>query len=153
MTPARERRFSLSDQHASRSKRLLHKIVFVYLPLLWEAVISFTGIVSTFIVIYQAIFHAGLLWQWTLVYVMDALYIGYIVYRFFRPFKKRGEVIKSKKKIALNYICTSFVPDLLSVLPLEVFAVATPNPVYIAAFLRLNRCIRCYKPWTILCKT
>ena len=84
---------------------------------------------------------------------MDLVYVGYMVYRFFRPFKRRGEIVKSKKKIALNYIRTTFFFDLLSILPLEIFSVLAANPVYIAAFLRLNRCIRCYKAWTLLCKS
>ena len=149
MTTSKERR--LSNANSIRTNKVLYKI-YAYLPLLWEAVVAFSGIVSAFVIIYQAAFHAGLLWQWALVYSMDAIYIGYIVYRFFRPFKKRGEVVRDRKKIALNYIRTSFLLDLLSVLPFEVFAVATTHPIYIAAFLRLNRCIRFYKPWTLLCK-
>ena len=150
MTTTKERRFS--NPNASRTNRVLYKISYGYLPLIWEAVVAFSGIVSALVIIYQAAFHAGLLWQWALVYSMDVIYIGYMVYRFFRPFKKRGEVVRNRKKIALNYIRTSFFLDLLSVLPLELFALATSHPIYISAFLRLNRCIRFYKPWTLLCK-
>lgn len=152
MAPSREHRLSFSDPHYSLTKRIMNKILYLYLPFLWEASAACSGIVSTFVVTYQAVYHAGLLWQWVLVYAMDLVYVCYVVYRFFRPFKKRGEVVTSKKKIALNYICTSFFPDLLSILPLEVFSFTASNPVYIAAFLRLNRCIRCYKLWTLLCK-
>ena len=152
MAPSTDRRFSLTAPHVSRGKRMLYKVVYLYLPFLWEAVVGCSGVVSTFIVTYQVVYHAGLLWQWVLVYAMDLIYVCYVVYRFFRPFKKRGEVVRSKKRIAMNYICTCFIPDLISVLPLEVFSLAAANPVYIAAFLRLNRCIRCYKPWTFLCK-
>lgn len=152
MAPSRERRFSLSDPHTSPTKRLLYKFCYVYLPLLWESVVVCSATVSIFIVSYQAVYHAGLLWQWVVVYAMDIIYTAYIVYRFFRPFKKRGELITDKKKIALNYIRTSFLPDLLSVLPLEIFSFVGSNPIYIAGFLRLNRCIRCYKVWGLLCK-
>ena len=153
MASPKERRFSLFDPHASRTKRLLYKCLYVYLPMLWEALVACSGILSTFIVTYQSIYHAGLLWQWVVVYAMDLVYVGYMVYRFFRPFKRRGEIVKSKKKIVLNYIRTTFFFDLLSILPLEIFSVLAANPVYIAAFLRLNRCIRCYKAWTLLCKS
>lgn len=152
MAPSRERRFSLSDPHTSPTKRLFYKFCYVYLPLLWEAVVVCSATVSTFIVSYQAIYHAGILWQWVLVYAMDIIYTAYIVYRFVRPFKKRGELVTDKNKIALNYFCTSFLLDLLSVLPLEIFSVVGSNPIYIAGFLRLNRCIRCYKVFGFLCK-
>ena len=152
MAPSSERRSSLSDPHTSSSKRLLYKFRYVYLPLLWESIVACSATVSTFIVSYQAVFHAGLLWQWVLVYAMDIIYTAYIVHRFLRPFKKRGELVTNKKKIALNYIRSSFLPDLLSVLPLEIFSFVSSNPIYIAGFLRLNRCIRCYKVWNLLCK-
>ena len=157
MASSRERRFQggrfvLSDPHASPTKRSLYKFYYVYLPLLWESVVVCSAIVSVFLVSYQAIYHAGLLWQWVLAYAMDVVYTAYIVYRFLRPFKKRGEPVTNKKKIALNYIRTSFIPDLLSVLPIEVFSFAGSNPIYIAGFLRLNRFIRCYKVFGFLCK-
>ena len=152
MAPSKERRFSLSDPDVSIYKRLLYRIWYVYLPLLWETAVACSTIVSTFITSYQAVYHAGLLWQWVLVYAMDLIYITYVVFRFFKPYKRRGEVVTCKKKIALNYIRTSFFPDLLSMIPLEVFSVVSANPIYVAAFLRLNRCIRCYKVWTLLCE-
>ena len=153
MAPSKERRFSLSDPHNSPAKRLFYKFCYVYLPLLWESIVACSATVSIFIVSYQAIYHAGLLWQWVLVYAMDIIYTAYIVSRFFRPFNKRGELITDRKKIALNYISSSFLPDLLSVIPLEIFSFVSSNPIYIAGFLRLNRCIRCYKVWGLLCKS
>ena len=157
MASSRERRFrggrfTLYDPHASPTKRSLYKFYYVYLPLLWESVVVCSAIVSVFLVSYQAIYHAGLLWQWVLAYAMDVVYFAYVVYRFLRPFKKRGELVTDKKKIALNYIRTSFLPDLLSVLPIEIFSFAGSNPIYITGFLRLNRFIRCYKVFWFLCK-
>jgi hypothetical protein len=152
MAPSKERHFSLSDPHASSIKRLLYKIYYVHLPLLWESLVACSAALSAFTVSYQAIYHAGLQFQWAMIYAADVIYIAYIVYRFFRPFKKRGELITDKKKIALNYIRSAFLPDLLSVIPLEIFSFASSNPIYIAGFLRLNRCIRCYQVWALLCK-
>ena len=152
MAPSKGRSFSLSDPHTSPTMRLVYKFGYVYLPLLFESIVAISATVSTFMVIYQAVYHAGLLWQWALIYGMDVIYVAYIVYRFFRPFKKRGELVTDKKKIVMNYIRSSFLPDLLSVIPLEIFSFASTNPIYIAAFLRLNRCIRCYKVWGLLCK-
>ena len=144
-----QRRPSLSVQRKGPLSKSWHDVK-LWVALIWDCIISLSIIPSTFLVIFQLTFDAGLLWQWAIVYIMDLLYCAHIALRFVRGYQKKGEVITNKKKIALNYICTSFFPDLISVLPLEVFCVAAGNYVYVAAFLRLNRCIRWYRVWTFL---
>ena len=61
-------------------------------------------------------------------------------------------MVTGRKEIALKYLKTSFIPDLLSILPLEVFSFFSSNVALTASYLRLNRCIRCYKVWTFLCE-
>lgn len=123
-----------------------------FAKLMWEIVVAVSVILSIFLVTFQAVFHASLVWQWVLIYALDVLYVVSIVMRFVTGYKKRGVLVTERRKIALHYLKTYFIPDLLSVLPLEIFAFASADAILVAAFLRLNRCIRCYRVWTFLSK-
>ncbi len=118
---------------------------------LWDVIVVISVLPSIFLVTFQAFYSADILWHWPIIYVTDAVYLVNIVATFFRSFKRRGVKITSKNDIAVNYFCSSFFPDLASVLPLELFSFAASNVIYAGSLLRLNRCIRCYKPWTFLC--
>lgn len=122
----------------------------------WDAIVAASIIPSIVFVIFQVAFDAGIVWQWVIIYLADALFIASMVARFLTGFKKRGELVTDRKKVVLNYLKRSFSADLLSVVPLEVFAfVATGSrgeTLVLAAILRLNRCIRCYRIWTFISK-
>ena len=139
----------LTSHKPNRFTLLLQKS---FAKLIWEIVVAVSVILSIFLVTFQAVFHASLVWQWVLIYVLDALYVVSIVLRFVTGYKKRGVLVTERRKIALHYLKTYFIPDLLSVLPLEIFAFASADAILVAAFLRLNRCIRCYRVWTFLSK-
>ncbi len=118
--------------------------------MVWNSIIAYSVIYSTFLVTLQAAFHAGIVWQLVVIYLLDVLYLGAVVVRFFTGYTKRGVVVTDRRRIALQYAKTALVPDVLSLLPLEIFALAAGNVTYVAAFLRLNRCIRWYRVWTFL---
>ena len=136
-----------SGRHSTSDKQLRSRA-----KLVWEVIVAASVVPSIFLVTFQAVFHANLLWQWVLIYALDVVYVVSIILRFMTGYKKRGVTVAEQSKIALNYLKTFLIPDLLSVFPLELFALASADTVYIAAFLRLNRCIRCYKVWTFLGK-
>ncbi len=119
---------------------------------IWDVIVVVSTLPSIFFVTFQAFYNAGIQWQWIIIYIADIVYIVSIVVTFFRSFMKKGVKITSKKEIALHYIRTSLLPDIVSVLPLELFCFAASNVLYAATLLRLNRCIRCYKPWAFLCE-
>ena len=118
----------------------------------WDVIVVISVLPSIFLVTFQAFYSSDILWQSPIVYITDAVYLTNIVATFFRSFTRRGVKITSEKDIVINYISSSFFLDLASVLPLELFSFVAENVAYASSLLRLNRCIRCYKPWTFLCK-
>lgn len=135
----------LAESNKARTKRIVLYI--------WDAIVAFSTILSIFFVTFQAFYNADLLWQLSLIYIMDVVYFANIIVTFFRSYMKRGVKITDYNDIAWHYICTTFFLDLVSVFPLEVFCFAAgSNSLFVSALLRFNRCIRCYKMWTFLCK-
>ena len=122
----------------------------------WEALVAASILPSIVLVVFQAVFDAGIRWQWAILYIADALFVASTVARFLTGYKERGALVTNRKLVVLNYLKRSFSVDLLSVLPLEVFAFAATGSheetLALAAILRLNRCIRCYRVWTYICK-
>ena len=145
------RRSSAADPHVMSHEIVWNSVKRIAL-LIWDVTVVVSTLLSIFFVTFQAFYNAGIRWQWIIIIVADIVYIASIVVTFFRSFMKKGVKITSKKEIVLHYIHTSFLPDVVSILPLEIFCFAASNVVYAAAMLRLNRCIRCYKPWTFLCE-
>ena len=122
----------------------------------WETLVAASIVPSIVLVVFQAVFDAGIVWQWIVIYIADALFIASMLARFLTGYKERGALVTNRKLVVLNYLKRSFSVDLLSVLPLEVFAfIATgghEETLALAAILRVNRCIRCYRVWTFICK-
>ena len=117
----------------------------------WEALVAASILPSVTAVMFQAAFDAGAVWLWIIIYILDLLYFASIVVRFVTGYKKRGVLVTAKRKVVRHYLKRSFLPDLLSVVPLEVLAFAAGRGgVALAACLRLNRCVRCYCVWTFI---
>ena len=65
-------------------------------------------------------------------------------------FEQDGEVVRDRKLIWLRYAKTWFAPDVLSILPLELFTLATPgyNPAFRAnRLLRIGRLVYFFVSW------
>lgn len=121
----------------------------------WDVLVTCSIIVSTFLVTYQAIFNAAVVWHWAVVYAGDVIFITSVGLNFLRSYTNhRGEVITDKKLIMFRYLCTSFFYDLLSIIPFEMVAIIGEfNDLnYMVAILRLNRSLRLYQVWTFLCE-
>ena len=106
-----------------------------------------TVVVCSFMsVCYQAAFHSSLTWPLALFYLCDALYFLGVFSRFFVGYKDRGVVVRSVRKNALRLLKSTFTIDVLSLLPLELLALTVSNAAFtVAALLRLNRVLRCYR--------
>lgn len=97
-------------------------------------------------VCYQAAFHSSLTWLLVLFYFCDALYVLGVFSRFFVGYKDRGVVVRSVRKSAVRLLKSTFTVDVLSLLPLELLALAVGDASFtVAALLRLNRVLRCYR--------
>ena len=122
----------------------------------WEALVAASIIPSVALVIFQVAFDAGIVWQWVIMYVADALFAASMLARFLTGYVKRGVLVTDRKLVVLYYLKRSFSADLLSVIPLELFAFAATGSreetLALAAILRLNRCIRCYRVWAFISK-
>ena len=121
-----------------------------------EAVVALSILPSIGLVIFQAAFDAGIFWQWAIIYVIDVLYVASMCVNSVAGYVKRGVLVTQWRKVVLHYLTRGFVPDVISVLPIEFLALAaagfTEQGLTWAAILRLNRCIRCYRVWFYLGK-
>ena len=129
---------------------ILKKLLFA-----WDVIVVISIIPSIFLVIYQAAFDASVVWHWTVTYSGDVLYVIWIVLNCFRSYtNKRGEEIRDQEMIIIHYALTSFVLDLISVLPFELFAMVggASDLNYVVAIMKLNRLLRLYRVWKFLCK-
>ena len=121
---------------------------------MWEALVAASVVPSVILVVFQAAFDAGIVWQWVVIYLGDALFVAAMVARFLTGYVKRGVLVTDRKSVVLYYLKRSFSADLASVVPLELFAFAATGSwgetLALAAILRLNRCIRCYRIWAFI---
>ena len=121
----------------------------------WDVFVMFSIIPSTFLISYQAAFNATIAWQWAIIYAGDVIYITSMGLRFFRSYvTNKGEIVTDKETIVFHYLRTSFLYDLITILPLEIFAIAQNKDdiSYVMALLRANRGFRLYRVWIFLCK-
>lgn len=114
--------------------------------LVLDLVVLTTVVCSYLAVCYQAAFNSSLTWLLVLFYVCDALYFLYVLARFVVGYKDRGVVVRSVRKSAVRQLKSTFTVDALSLLPLELLALAAGDAAFtVAALLRLNRVLRCYR--------
>ena len=108
--------------------------------------ITISGVLLSFLSgCYLAAFYSSLTWVLVCFYFADALHIVDVVIRFFVAYKERGVVVRSLRKNAWRILKTTLIFDLLSVVPLEIFALATTDAYAVSSFLRINRLFRVYK--------
>lgn len=122
---------------------------------LWDLFVVLSIIPSAFFVTYQAVFNASVVWQWPVIYAGDAIYITSMIANFFKSYTdSRGKVITDQRQIIMSYFRSSFLLDLVSIIPFEIVAVVgNMNDLdFMVAVLRLNRFLRLHRVWTFLCK-
>lgn len=124
------------------------------LLLFWEVAVVISIIPSAFLVTYQVVYNASVMWQWVIIYAGDAIFTISVGIRFFESYTtRRGEVIKDWKMTALHYLRTYFILDFISVIPFELLVIQVPHDkAFSMAIFRMNRYIRIYRVWLFLCK-
>lgn len=114
----------------------------------WQEVLVLAVIISLFLGVFMVTLDSTKIGVWILVYLCDALFIVDMVLMFFTTYKGKGGIqVYKRNKIIRKYLRNQFSVDLLSVLPIEVFAFLLDKDTLwmnIALF-RLNRLLRVYK--------
>jgi len=100
---------------------------------------------------FQAAFDTDISWHLAIIYLTDFMYLLYVLSQFITSFKHKGKVIKEYRKIGREVAKTIWI-DMFSLLPLEIFSFVAGNQVLVAAYLRLNRCVRFFRVFKFLSK-
>ncbi len=111
----------------------------------WQILVVLSVMNTIFLDTFMWSFDSRILDLWALVYVMDAIYIINIALKFYTAYYERGIVITDSAKIRRHYLKTTFFVDLITIMPLELVALAPTFGTwrYVAVF-RCNRLIRLY---------
>ena len=130
---------------------------FVLLPIwspvrIWESVVAVVAMISSTLVIFQASYDGTSSWVTGLLYFCDLIFVLGIVSRFLTGYERKGVVVTTLKEIFVHNLKTTFIVDVISIIPFELIALGTSHSDYYAAFLRLNRVLRCYKLWYLCSK-
>ena len=129
-------------------KKLTKKSLFPICPnsgklLCWRLFQAFSVHVTLFIIGYQAAFDASKnSWHYVFIYLGDFTYLINTILYFLTAIKTKGRVTKDRDVIIKKNINVYFVADVVSLLPLEIFAFASSSVMFAAALLRLNRLLR-----------
>ena len=142
-------RLSLFSDWAMKAfKKLVKKPLFPICPtsgklLCWRLFQAFSVHVTLLLVGYQAAFDASInTWHYLFIYLGDFTYLINTVLYFLTSIKNKGKVNKDRDVIIKKNLNFYFVIDVLSLLPLEIFGLASSSVLFTAALLRLNRVLR-----------
>ena len=111
----------------------------------WETVSCFCIFLNCLIVTYQASFDSQLSALWALAYIFDALYLVDVSLRFLVGYFSKGTLITDRSLIRRRYLCGMFIPDILTLIPLDLLAFVIGTHVrwhQTLTLLRLNRILR-----------
>ena len=143
-----------APQDDTKSKRASR---FVLLPVwspvrIWELIVAVVAMISSTVVVFQASYDGTSSWVTGLLYFCDLIYVLGIASRFLTGYERKGVVVTALKEISLHNLNTTLIVDIFSVIPFEIIALGTDYSDYVAALLRLNRVLRCYKLWYLCSK-
>ena len=111
----------------------------------WEVFSSICIFLTCLIVPFQASFHSKSVLLWALAYIFDALYIVEVSLRFLVGYFSKGTLIADRWLIRRRYLLGMFIPDVLSLMPLDLltFVIVTQLRWHqTLTRLRLNRLLR-----------
>jgi len=100
---------------------------------------------------FQAAIDASISWHLATIYVLDFIYLLYVLSQFITSYKDKGKTVKDFKKIG-KQVLKIITLDILSLLPLEIFSFVASKPTLAAAYLRLNRSLRFFRVYKFLSK-
>lgn len=114
----------------------------------WEILNIISVFLTCILVPFQASFNSQPISLWVLVYIMDAIFLVDVFFQFFLAFYRKGTLITDTKEIRKRYLKGLFIVDVLTLLPLEIFVIATNQTLkwhQAMSLLRLNRLLRVYR--------
>lgn len=114
----------------------------------WETVSSVAIFLTCLIVPFQASFDSQCSTLWVLAYTFDLLFLTDVLLRFWVGYYSKGTLITDKSSIRRRYLRSTFIPDLLTIIPLDllVFGVGTHLRWHQSlTLLRLNRVLRVHR--------
>lgn len=115
---------------------------------LWEAVSAICIFLTCLLVPYQASFESRDATLWVFVYIFDVLFLADVLLKFRVGYFNKGTLVTDKSLVSRRYLRTKFVPDLLTLIPLDllVFGVQTHLEWHqLLTLVRLNRILRVYR--------
>ena len=121
------------------------------LMFIWDSLQCAAIHASYIFVWFQAAIDASVSWHLATIYILDFLYLLYVLSQFIMSYKDKGKIVKSYKKIG-RQVMKIIVLDILSLLPLEIFASFSSQQVLVAAYLRLNRSLRFFRVFKFFSK-
>ena len=111
----------------------------------WEIVSSICIFLTCLIVPFQASFNSQSPALWALAYIFDVLYLVEVSLRFFVGYFSKGTLITDRSLIRRRYLRGMFIPDLLTLIPLDLLAFGVGTHLrwhQTLTLLRLNRTLR-----------
>jgi len=111
----------------------------------WETVTFICIFLTCLIVPFQASFDSETSTLWALAYIFDALYLVDVSLRFLVGYFSKGTLITDRSLIRRRYLLGMFIPDLLTLIPLDLLAFVVGTHLrwhQTLTLLRLNRILR-----------
>lgn len=121
------------------------------LVFIWDSLQCAAIHASYIFVWFQAAIDASVSWHLAAIYLLDFLYLLYVLSQFITSYKDKGRTVKSYRKIG-RQVMKIIVLDILSLLPLEVLSFLSNQQVLVAAYLRLNRSLRFFRVYKFFSK-
>ncbi|RMX52130.1 hypothetical protein pdam_00015158 [Pocillopora damicornis] len=115
---------------------------------LWEAVSAICIFLTCLLVPYQASFESRDATLWVFVYIFDVLFLADVLLKFRVGYFNKGTLVTDKSSVSRRYLRTKFVPDLLTLIPLDLLVFGVQTHLEWHQFLtlvRLNRILRVYR--------
>ncbi|XP_022782902.1 cyclic nucleotide-gated cation channel alpha-3-like [Stylophora pistillata] len=114
----------------------------------WEAGSAICIFLTCLLVPFQASFDARDVSLWVFVYIFDVLFLADVLLTFRVGYYNKGALVTDKSSVTRRYLRTKFIPDFLTLIPLDllVFGVQKDLGWYqLLTLLRLNRILRVYR--------
>ena len=111
----------------------------------WEILSSICIFLTCLIVPFQASFNSKSPPLWAFAYIFDALYLVDMSLRFFVGYFSKGTLITDRSLIRRRYLRGMFIPDILTLIPLDLLAFGVGTHLrwhQTLTLLRLNRLLR-----------
>ena len=114
----------------------------------WEIVSSICMYLTCLIVPFQASCDSQSSALWALAYIFDVLYFVDVSLRFFVGYFNKGTLITDRSLIRRYYLRGMFIPDILTLIPLDLLAFGVGTHLrwhQTLSLLRLNRILRVFR--------